>query len=290
MIETLLGLVIILLAALIILVWRTRGAGSKDVEAAISKTWIDLGLGEHIYAVEKQAQAIHDSYRSLEQMLRVPTERAALGEITLETMLADQLPHDMFMIRQRVMDGKIPDAAIRSTVGLICIDCKFPLDNYQRLVAANEDEVAGYERRFLRDVRGHLTKIAQDYVRPEKGSAEFALAYIPSEAVYYYLVNAAFDLLRDFCRRGVQVVSPLTLSHKLELIKAGVHAQRLSENAVRVSNDLHNLSRRFSEVDETWRVFYESHFRNLAAKAEELDHAYRGVRGAFDSIAEIQEE
>jgi DNA recombination protein RmuC len=290
MIEALLGLVIGLLAVLIFLVWKTRGVGTKDVEAAVSRTWVELGLGERVQAVASEAREIRASYRSLEQMLRVPTERAALGEIGLETMLADQLPADMFMVRQRVMDGKIPDAAIRSTIGLICVDCKFPLDNYARLVANEGNEAAGLERQFLRDVRGHLAKIADDYVRPEKGSAPFALAYIPSEAVYYFLATHAFDMLREFTGKGVQVVSPLTFSHKLALIQAGVHARRLSENAVRVSNDLHALSRRFAAVDGAWRVFYERHLKNLTAKAEEVDRAYKGVRQAFDSLAEIAEE
>lgn len=290
MTDILLALVVALLIALIVLVWLTRGAGRRDVEAAVSRTWIDLGLGERVRDVANQANEIRDSWRSLEQMLRVPTERAALGEITLETMLADQLPADMIMIRQRVLDGRIPDAAIRSTVGLICIDCKFPLENYARLVEAPPAETPALERQFIRDVRGHLTKIATDYVRPDKGSAEFAFAYIPSEAVYYFLATAAFDMLREFTGRGVQVVSPLTLSHKLALIKAGVHARRLSENAVRVSDDLHRLSRQFALVDEQWRVFHERHLHNLTSKAADLDGAYRDLRKAFDTIAEIQED
>ena len=290
MTDILLALVVALLIALIVLVWLTRGAGRRDVEAAVSRSWIDLGLGERVRDVANQASEIRDSWRSLEQMLRVPTERAALGEITLETMLADQLPADMIMIRQRVLDGRIPDAAIRSTVGLICIDCKFPLENYARLVEAPPAETPALERQFIRDVRGHLTKIATDYVRPDKGSAEFAFAYIPSEAVYYFLATAAFDMLREFTGRGVQVVSPLTLSHKLALIKAGVHARRLSENAVRVSDDLHRLSRQFALVDEQWRVFHERHLHNLTNKAADLDGAYRQLREAFDAIAEIQED
>jgi len=290
MTDILLGLVVALLVALLVLVWLTRGAGRRDVEAAVSRTWIDLGLGERVRDVANQANEIRDSWRSLEQMLRVPTERAALGEITLETMLSDQLPSDMVMIRQRVLDGRIPDAAIRSTVGLICIDCKFPLENYARRVEAPPAEAPALERQFIRDVRGHLTKIASDYVRPDKGSAEFAFAYIPSEAVYYFLATAAFDMLREFTGRGVQVVSPLTLSHKLALIKAGVHARRLSENAVRVSDDLHRLSRQFALVDEQWRVFHERHLHNLTNKAADIDAAYRQLREAFDTIAEIQED
>ena len=189
------------------------------------------------------------------------------------------------MIRQRVLDGKVPDASIRSTVGVICIDSKFPLDNYHRMITAQAGEADGYARRLARDVRAHLSKIAQDYVQPDKGSAAFAFAYIPSEAVYYYLVNEAYELLRDYTRKGVQVVSPLTLGHKLELIKAGAHALHLSENAVKIQHELQALGRRFAAVDESWRVFYETHLRNLAAKGDEIDVAYKSLREEFGRIS-----
>jgi DNA recombination protein RmuC len=136
----------------------------------------------------------------------------------------------------------------------------------------------------LRNVESHLAKVAEDYVRPDKGSAEFAFVYIPSESVYYFLVHEGYDLLRTYARRGVQTVSPLTLSHKLELIKAGLHAQRLSENALKVRQDLWDLGRRFALVDEAWRVLYRTHVHNLAAKAEDVDRAYDGLRDLFQRI------
>lgn len=287
LIETLLVLNLLLLAVLIYLVW-TRSPGPHTVEAAISRTWLSLGLGERIKAVEMHAREIRDSYRSFEQLLRVPTERGSFAELSLETILADQLPPDMYMIRQRVLDGRVPDAAIRSTVGMICIDAKFPLDNYHKLITADGKEVDSFTRLFTRDVRNHLTKIARDYVQPDKGSATFAFAYIPSEAVYYYLVNQAYDLLREYTRRGVQVVSPLTLGHKLELIKAGVHALRLSENAETIRSELQVLGRQFTTLEESWRVFYETHLRNLVAKGEDVDAAYRALREEFGRVARWQ--
>lgn len=289
--QILLAVVVVLLAVLIFLVIKGRGVKPRDIEDAVSSTWTKLGMEEKIGRVATHAQDIRDSYRSIEQMLRVPTERAALGELSLETILSDQLPPDMFGIRKMILDGKIPDAHIRSTVGLICIDSKFPLDNYRKMVESEDSkEKEQFKRDFHRDVQKHLSKIAEDYVCPEKGSAEFAFAYIPSEAVYYFLVNEEFDMLRDYTKRGVQVVSPLTLSHKVELIKAGVLAKKLSEKAENVRNDLNIISQRFNEIDELWRVFYSTHLRNAEGKAEELDRAYRKLRDEFDRISKLSKE
>ena len=97
-------------------------------------------------------------------------------------------------------------------------------------------------------------------------------------------------MLRDYTKRGVQVVSPLTLSHKIELIKAGVHAKKLSEEAESVRNDLNVISQRFSEIDELWRVFYSMHLRNAEERAEELDRAYKKLREEFDRISRMSKE
>ncbi len=289
--QILLAVVAILLVVLISLALKGREAKSRDIENAVLSTWAKLGLEEKIGKVATHAQDIRDSYRSIEQMLRVPTERAALGEISLETILSDQLPPDMFGIRKMILDGKIPDAHIRSTVGLICIDSKFPLENYRRMVETQDSrEKEQFKNDFRKDVKSHLSKIAGDYICPEKGSAEFAFAYIPSEAVYYFLVNEEFEMLRSYTKRGIQLVSPLTLSSKIELIKAGVHAKKLSEEAESVRRSLNVISQRFNEIDELWRVFYNTHLRNAGEKAEELDKAYKKLRDEFDRVSRMSKE
>lgn len=286
--EILFLVVIVLLLILLYLVLKRGRVEPKDIEFAISSVWKESGLDEKIGRLATYAEDIRNDYRSLDQMLRVPVERASLGEIALEQILSDQLPPGMFGIRERILDRKVPDAHIKSTVGAICIDSKFPLDNYREMMEAEDLKEKGrLKKRFLRDVRGHLDKIAGDYVCPEKGSAEFAFAFLPSESVYYFLVTEAYDTLRSYTSRGVQAVSPLTLSHKIELIKAGVHARRLSEQAEKIRNDIARLSQRFGEIDKSWQVFYESHLRNATKKAEELDGAYKRLRQEFDRISQL---
>jgi len=245
-------------------------------------------LDEKIGRLTTYAEDIRNDYRALDQMLRVPVGRASLGEMALEQILSDQLPPDMFGIREKILDGKIPDAHIKSTVGTICIDSKFPLDNYRLMLEAEDSqERERLKKQFLRNVRYHLDKIADEYVCPEQGSAEFAFAFIPSESVYYFLVTDAYETLRIYTSKGVQAVSPLTLSHKIELIKAGVHARRLSEQAENIRNDIARLSQRFHEVDNNWQTFYDIHLRNATNKAEELDGAYKRLREEFDRISQL---
>ena len=144
----------------------------------------------------------------------------------------------------------------------------------------------------MKDVQKQLSDIREKYVCPEKGSAEFAFAFIQSEAVYHFLItdNEALNMLRDYTKRGVQVISPLTLSHKIELIKAGVHAKKLSEDAEKVRNQLISIGQRFRDVDEKWRTFYNTHLKNMGNKADEVDEAYKKLRDEFDRISKLPEE
>ena len=286
--NALLTVVIVLLLILVYLVIKRGQVKPEDIELAISSVWQESGLDEKIGRLTTYAEDIRNDYRALDQMLRVPVGRASLGEMALEQILSDQLPADMFGIREKILDGKIPDAHIKSTVGTICIDSKFPLDNYRLMLEAEDSqERERLKKQFLRNVRYHLDKIADDYVCPEQGSAEFAFAFIPSESVYYFLVTDAYETLRIYTSKGVQAVSPLTLSHKIELIKAGVHARRLSEQAENIRNDIARLSQRFHEVDNNWQTFYDIHLRNATNKAEELDGAYKRLKEEFDRISQL---
>jgi len=290
-IEILLVFVLLLLGVLIFLVIRSRRVEPTDLKNVISSTWTELGLGEKIGSIETQARDIKDSYRSFEQMLRVPKERASFGELALETILSDQLPPDMYGIRETVFDGKRPDAHIKSTEGLVCIDSKFSLDNYGRmLVTEDPAEKQRLKKDFIADVRRCLDKIAVDYVCPDKGSAEFAFAYIPSESVYYFLLSEAYDMLLEYSKGSVHLVSPLTLSAWIGLIRAGVQAKKLSEQAEEVKNDLIIISRRFVEIDDKWRVFFGTHLKNASLQAEELDKSYKRLRDEFDRISKIPQK
>jgi DNA recombination protein RmuC len=277
---TLLAVSLVLIVAL-----RRREVTPTDVGAAISETWIRLGLGEVIGKIQLQAQEIRTTHTTLERMLRTPAGRASFGELSLEAILADQLPADYYGIRQQCFAGKVPDAHIRTPEGLICIDSKFPMDNFDRMVACadGDGQKDGHRKQFLRDAEKHLQKVAEDYVQPDRGTVNFALMYIPSEAVYYALATEGYELLKRYASQGVQVVSPLLLSHKIELLKMGIRAVRLNESAQQVLALLQGLAIRFKAVEGKWSVF-SRHLRNLTRKADELDTAYNRLRREFDKI------
>jgi DNA recombination protein RmuC len=279
--------------------WRLRRsleAGEDDLDTdalanAMHAGLRDVGLDESVTAIEHQAREIRETHADIEsihtdveRMLRDPRERGAFGEHQLDVILGNHLPPEMYGLREQVVGSKTPDAHVETSAGAIPIDAKFPLDNYERAAAAEDaDTAVEYERDFASDVDSQLEKIATDYVRPTEGTTPFAFAFIPSEAVYYHLVTEEYDMLREYASRGVQVVSPLTLGQKLELVKADVQAQRLSEEAAAIADSLDELGERFDGLDEEWRTL-RRHVRNAHNKAEDVDSAYRSLQDAFDRV------
>ena len=125
----------------------------------------------------------------LEQALRPPKARGGFGELLLGKLLADTLPPDAYQLQFTFRSGERVDAVIKAEK-LLPVDSKFPLDNFERLVTTEgDDERTLHERAFARDVKGHVDAIATKYVRPAENTFDFAFMYLPSESVYYELVN-----------------------------------------------------------------------------------------------------
>jgi DNA recombination protein RmuC len=154
----------------------------------------------------------------------------------------------------------------------------------------DDSEKEEFKKAFLNDLKLHLNKVASDYVKPHEGTAEFSFVFIPSEGVYWFILSEAYDLLNDFIKKGVQVVSPLTLSHKIQLIKAGIQSKKLSEKAEKVKNDLRKLSERFKKIDDLWRIVFGNHLQNLYNKASELNDAYKQLKNEFEAITRFEDE
>ena len=283
-VESLLIVIIALLIVSILLLLFLIFRGNSHLESAFYKAWKDTGIGEKIGEISAHARELKEIHRSLESMLRTPVQRGSFGEVVLEKILKDHLPPDMYGIRERLPNGKIPDAHVMTAGGLLCIDSKFPLDNYRRMVEADDGpDKEHFKRAFIDDVRRHLKKIKGDYICPEKGSLDFAFAFIPSESVYWFLVSEAFDMLNGFIREGVHVVSPLTLAHKLELIKMGVHARKLSQEAEEVKSIIIALGKQFEELSKDWNTFY-NHTRNMFNRASDLKIKYEKLAEEFENI------
>ena len=168
-----------------------RRARHEGRPAARERVEDDEAIHERLAKVdESTAQVLEQAkaFGKLEQALRPPKARGGFGELLLANLLRDRLPAEAFELQYGFRGGERVDAVVK-VERLIPVDAKFPLDNCERMVEAEDDDGRVLsERAFARDLKTHVDAIATKYIRPDEGTYDFALMYLPAEAVYYELV------------------------------------------------------------------------------------------------------
>jgi DNA recombination protein RmuC len=175
-------------------------------------------VGEATQLLAEQAKGLGE----LQQILRPPKARGGFGELLLGQLLADRLPPTAYSLQYGFAGGERVDAVIKVD-RLVPIDSKFPLDNFERMAAADNDiERQQHEKLFARDVKTHIDAIASKYIRPDEGTYDFAFMYLPSEAIYYELACGKTGALLEYAHtKRVLPVSPTTLTAYLQVVVLG---------------------------------------------------------------------
>ena len=187
----------------------------------------------------------------LQQVLRPPKARGGFGELLLGNLLRDRLPPEAYSLQYGFKSGERVDAVIRVD-RLAPIDAKFPLDNFERLVDAQESsERELHEKAFARDVKGHVDAISSKYIRPDEGTYDFAFMYLPSEAIYYELVCGKTGALLSYAHeKRVLPVSPTTLTAYLQVVLLGLKGLQIEQHAHEVMAYCAQLQKDFGRFKE----------------------------------------
>jgi len=214
--------------------------------------------------------------QELQDILKAPKLRGQLGEVQLETFLGQVLPEKFWQAQYRFRDGQVVDAVIRLREHLVPVDAKFPLEAFQRLLKA-EDEAAKRQARrdFVRAVKGRVDEIAGKYIRPGEGTFDFALMFVPSEAVYYeILVRGEGDnedpVLAYATGRKVIPVSPNSFYAYLMTIALGLKGLQVEARAQEILGELSRMQGEFERLGETLRILGR-HLQNAMNQFQEAD-------------------
>jgi DNA recombination protein RmuC len=202
-----------------------------------------------LVAAARSLDGLDEAVGDLRRVLAVPKLRGALGELWLEELLRDALPPGHVELQYRFRSGERVDAVVRLRDRLVPVDAKFPLDAWQRVLAAEGTEADRERRAFLRAVRARVDEIADKYVRPDEGTTDFAIMYVPAEGVFYEAIlrdepgDAAETTLEYARRRHVLVASPHTLWAYLGAVAHGLRGVVLEAREREVLDALAGLQR-----------------------------------------------
>lgn len=211
--------------------------------------------------------------KDLQDFLRSPKLRGNVGEQVLKELLGQFLPKSSFYLQYTFKSGEKVDAAINTTAGMIPIDSKFPMENFRKMMSAQtESEKKAIERDFERDVKKHIDDISRKYILTEEGTIDYALMYIPSEAVYYEVANNQ-NLFEYAGERRVLPVSPTTFYAYLRAILMSFEGQKIEAQAKAILLSLRAIQKDYLKVEG-----------NLGTLQKHLTNAFNMMGNVFSSF------
>jgi len=264
----------------------TLGQRLSGVQGVVADVKEKLGaLEEASRRIAELAQDI----ATLQDILRAPKARGGLGEWLLSELLAQVLPQERFALQYAFKGGERVDAAIFLEGMTIPVDAKFPLEGFQRLLAAQDpEERRKHKRALLRDARKHVDAIAGKYIRPAEGTSDFALMYIPAEGVFLELITpdeGGEESFLDYAwSRRVVPCSPNTFYAYLQSVALGLRGLALARNVQRVLGELRELQGELDGIEKDFRTL-GTHLRNATGKYEDVDRLLRRLEDRLLRLA-----
>src|SRR5262245_10101630 len=205
-----------------------------------------------IDAAQKNITELSSQVVGLQDILANKQARGAFGEIQMQDLVQSVLPPSAYCFQATMAGGQRADCLLLlpNPPGPIALDAKFPLESYRALKdAKSETALVQARRSFSKDIRDHVVTIAEKYIRPGE-TADSALMFLPSEAVYAELHASFPNLVEESYRRRVWIVSPTTLMATLTTVRAILKDVRLREQAHLIRAEMHALSDDIQRLDE----------------------------------------
>ena len=218
---------------------------------------------ETIDKAQANIEKLSGNVLSLQDILSNKQTRGAFGEIQLNDIVQKSLPNDAYSIQPTLSTSRRADCLIHlpNPPGPIVIDAKFPLEAYEALRRADTPRLAQEAAQQMRAaVRTHIRAIAEKYIL-EGETADGALMFLPSEAVYAELHANFPDLVREGFAAKVWIVSPTTCMATLNTMRAVLKDARMREQAGAIRREL-SLGARVENLDR--------HFGQAAKDIEEI--------------------
>ncbi|MBN1383020.1 MAG: DNA recombination protein RmuC [Deltaproteobacteria bacterium] len=249
---------------------------SKDLISDHTVMTIDVirHMGETLQQIIRQQEDTQKLGHSLKDILQVPKLRGSYGEVVLEEMLEKILPRGIWERQYPIAGREQVDAVVKVKDVVIPIDAKFPREDYLRYIEAESGAEKGKcWKSHEAAVRNQIRSIREKYIKPERGTAEFALMFVPSEAIYYETIAEKNSLgepsrLYEYAQANhVIPVSPNTFYAFLQVVMMGVRNIEIIKSAKQLQEGLAGLERSFD-------LFYRK-YEEMGRQIEKAQEAYR---------------
>ena len=271
---------------------RVLAEGSAEQVRSLSEVREQLvRLSDATSRLETMGKAVAE----VQELLRVPRLRGTLGEIWLGELLRQVFPAALYQMQYSFKSGDRVDAIIKVGDRLVPIDSKFPLEACQRMLKADGDDAIRERKAFNRSLKDRIDEIADKYIRPDEGTYNFALMYVPAENVYYEAVirgedgQGGSDVVSYALDRKVIPVSPNTFYAYLVAILHGLKGMEVEERAREILDSLAGLQQQFTHFERAYELVGK-HLANSLKQYDETERHLELIQRKFNRIGSMSGE
>ncbi len=228
--------------------------------------------------------------KELQEFLRSPKMRGQMGEAVLKDLLGQSLPKQNFHLQYAFKSGEIVDAALKLEQGIIPIDAKFPMENFRRMAKSQDEKEKDLHRKaFTADVKKHIDAISNKYIRPQEGTLDFALMYIPSEPIYYEILTNSPELDDYAYKKRVRPVSPNTLYAYLRAIIMSLEGSKIEKQAGQILAALREIGDETEKFGASLSLLTK-HIKNASATSDDVNIRFSRLNSRISTVQSIEEK
>lgn len=271
---------------------RRLDTSSKTINESLAKQTEQMLVAQRaIYSkLQESAKSIGEmseigkSMKDLQQFLASPKLRGGIGEQVLKQLLEESLPKTSFNLQYSFRSGTKVDAAIRTSSGIIPIDSKFTMENFKKMMSADSDTLREQAKKaFVKDVKDRIDEVSEKYILTDEGTVDFALMYVPSESVYYEIVNSDPDLMTYAYKKRVMPVSPSTFYAFLRSVMLSFEGQKIASEIRTIQQALRAIHTETSKFGDLLATL-QSHVTNAYSMMNRVVTSFVGLSSKVESV------
>ena len=242
---------------------------------------------------QKKIETLSSDIVSLQGILTDKKTRGTFGEVNLNNILSSVFGENnnkIYELQHKFDNGNIADAVLYAPepLGLVAIDSKFPLENYQNMVNKNISKIEReiYEKKFKSDVKKHIDAIKEKYIIPGVTSDQ-AFMFLPAEALFAELNAYHQDIIEYAYKSRVWITSPTTLMSMLTVVQTVIKNMERDKYAVIIQKELQALSVEFGRYKERWDSLQKS-IERVSKDVKDVNVTTEKISNKFESINKVE--
>lgn len=241
----------------------------------------------------KQVQEEMKDISSFQEIFRTPKLRGEWGEASLEHILSEYFPRELYQSNYSFSSGEQIEFVLKlPNKKLLPIDAKFFSDNFEKMKEVKtEDEKNLFQKKFIQDIKFNIDKISSKYILPSENTVDFALMYIPAEAIFYEIMfNLKEEDMANFARsKKVILTSPNTIYLTLRTIVDWFRDTQISRQTQEILKRLNKINQDADKLMTDFRKL-GNHLRNAVSAYDNSEKRLDLFSDKVEKLLETKEE